>query len=274
MFGIKKFFRRFRKKIRPVIISTDQTNSLNGRCAVVTGGSSGIGFAISKAFVNAGCKVIIIGRNEERLTEASKKINNQNVITYKMDVSKYDELKNCFERIETIAGSKIDILVNNAGQSCQTRFPYIDEKEFDNILNVNLKSLVFMTQEFANYMIHRGIAGNILNIGSSSGLRPANSAYAISKWGVRGYTLGTAKALIKYGIVVNGIAPGPTATHMLTNDVNDLNGPKNDAKRLVHVDEIASLAVHLVSNSSRMIIGEMVNINGGSGTLSLDDIDY
>ena len=74
--------------------------------------------------------------------------------------------------------------------------------------------------------------------------------------------------------MVNGIAPGPTATPMLTNSLDDLNGPRNDAKRYVHPDEIANMAVQLVSRSCRMVIGDMINISGGSGTLTFDDIKY
>ena len=173
-----------------------------------------------------------------------------------------------------MVGKKIDILVNNAGVSCKTSFLNITEEDFDNTISIDLKAMVFLSQEFAHYMIENNICGNILNIGSSSGLRPANTPYTIAKWGVRGFTLGIAKQLIKYNIVVNGIAPGPTATPMLTQEQDNLFGPQNDAKRFVHPNEIASMAVQLVSNSCRMIIGDMVNINGGSGTLTFDDVNY
>lgn len=96
----------------------------------------------------------------------------------------------------------------------------------------------------------------------------------VSKWGVRGLTLGMAKSLIKHDIVVNGIAPGPTSTPMLVKNTDNLSGTQNDAKRYVHPQEVASIATQLVSNSCRMMVGEMVNIGGGSGTLTFDDIPY
>lgn len=96
----------------------------------------------------------------------------------------------------------------------------------------------------------------------------------MSKWALRGFTLGIAKSLIKYDIVVNGIAPGPTATKMLGADDSNLNWPEIDSKRMASVEEISQMAVRLVSNECRMIIGEMINITGGAGTLSVDDIKY
>ena len=108
---------------------------------------------------------------------------------------------------------KIDILVNNAGV-LGGEMPNAEESRYDTVLDTNLKGVFFLSQAVGKYMKENGIKGNILNIASSSSLRPAISAYTVSKWGLRGLTIGLAKALAPYGISVNGVAPGPTATPM------------------------------------------------------------
>ena len=88
----------------------------------------------------------------------------------------------------------------------ETFFPNTNEKDYDTILDTNLKGVYFFSQEIAQYMIRKSIKGNILNIVSSSALRPAISPYIIAKWGERGLTLGMAKKYLPYGIIVNGLA--------------------------------------------------------------------
>lgn len=122
-------------------------------------------------------------------------------------------------------------------------------------------------------MIKEDIAGNILNIASSSSIRPAINAYMASKWGIRGLTLGLAKICAPHNIVVNSIAPGPTATNMQKGD-NGLYLSSSPIKRLVLPEEIANMAVMLVSDSGRSIIGDTLYMTGGSGVITYDDIPY
>ena len=124
-------------------------------------------------------------------------------------------------------------------------------------------------------MKQQNIAGNILNIASSSSFRPASSAYTISKWGVRGLTLGLAKSFSPYGIVVNGVAPGPTATPMLLKDKkDDLTFERNPLGRFALPEEIANMAVFLVSDMGRTIVGDIVCMTGGAGVITFDDVNY
>lgn len=119
------------------------------------------------------------------------------------------------------------------------------------------------------------IPGNILMVASSSSLRPAASAYTLSKWGLRGLTLGLARTLAPFGIVVNGIAPGPTATPMLLAEGEDnIYHPKNPAGRYAMPCEIANMAVMLVSNMGRMIIGDIIYMTGGAGLITNEDMNY
>ena len=169
---------------------------------------------------------------------------------------------------------RIDILVNCAGTNSGDVFGSIREEDFDQVINTNLKGTLFVSQIMANYMTKNKIPGNILNIISTGAFRPANTAYRISKWGVRGLTIGMAKSLIPYGIVVNGIAPGPTATGMLQASNDDLTRLENPAGRMATAEEAAELAVHLVSQAGRLIVGEIVSVSGGAGTITFDDVTY
>ena len=128
---------------------------------------------------------------------------------------------------------------------------------------------------FGKYLVKNGIKGNILNIASASSFRPADSAYSVTKWGVRGVTLGLAKALGKEGITVNGIAPGPTATPMmLKSDDANMYLNRIPLGRYITPEEIANMAVILVSDMSRSIMGELIFMTGGAANLTYDDVKY
>ena len=170
---------------------------------------------------------------------------------------------------------RIDILVNNAG----VLGGYISnstESEYDAVLDTNLKGVFFLSKEIGHYFKDNNIKGNILNIASSSSLRPAASAYTISKWGIRGLTLGLAKVLAPYGITVNGIAPGQTATPMLrsTKNLNNIAAPKTPIGRFALPEEIANMAVIMVSDMGRLIMGDIVYMTGGVGNLTNDDLTW
>lgn len=263
--------------IHPQIVSMAPSMLLKNKTAIITGGTSGIGKAIAIAFLRAGAFVIITGRSQERINKAIEDIKcqtkNDEIIGIVMDNSNLDSINNA---LDTIIKNKrwIDILVNNAGinggelSSCS-------ESEYQDIMDTNLKGTVFITQRISKHMIESNCQGHILNICSSSSLRPATTAYTLSKWGMRGYTLGIAKQLIKNGIVVNGLAPGPTATPMLLNDGSDnYSLPNNPSKRFAAPEEIANIAVMLTSEMGRMIVGDIVYITGGAGVITVDDIDY
>lgn len=264
------------------IVQMSPSNLLEGKCAIVTGGSSGIGYAIAKAMLSAGASVVITGRNEEKLFQAIKELEatkkNGNILSYVVvDQSEPSSFEKSFKQILSKIGERsVDILVNNAGTrgSCNSDFGKAEEADYDKIMETNLKGTFFFSQIVARYMKDNAIHGNILNIASSSSLRPANSAYILSKWGLRGLTLGMAKALIPYGIVVNAIAPGPTATPMMNRDESDINFPQNPSGRLATPEEIANMAVVMTSSMGRMAVGNILYLTGGSGLITLDDAIY
>lgn len=273
-----------RPKINVTVnVTTLSENSLlKGRCAIITGGTSGIGYAIAKAYINAGAAVVITGRNEKRINKTLDKLRTLSseavVIGKVLDNQKVDTFEEIFsfikEEIKRYGINKIDILVNNAGVN-HPGMPNATEEEYDQVLDTNLKGVFFLSQMFGKYLVDQGIKGNIFNIASSSSLRPADSAYTLSKWGIRGLTLGLAKALAKNGITVNGIAPGPTATPMMlkSNDKN-MAHDKLPLGRYITPEEIANMAVILVSDMSHSIMGDIVYMTGGAGILTYDDVPY
>lgn len=269
------------KKI-PVEIPTLYGEVLKGKVAVVTGGTTGIGFEIAKAFIHNGTSVIITGRDSERIANAVVKLkkeigNSENmfvcgeVLDNTMTTQIEDRWKQILSHIEN---KHIDILVNNAGVISKTHFGKTDEKDYNLVMETNLKGTYFLSEIVSNYMIENGIKGNILNISSSSALRPAVSAYSMAKWAIHGLTLGMAKKLSPYGIVVNSIAPGPTATRMLQSDnIININRMSSPSERYATASEIANLAVIMVSDMSKMLNGDTMYATGGCGLLTFDDYD-
>ena len=199
---IKRILYRLRQEKKvPIFVPIDKDQILKGKVALITGGSSGIGFSIAKAFLNSGAKVIIVGSNEAKLEDAKQKLNNPNVASIVIDVKKIDAIPDKFEEARSLfKENRVDILVNSAGTHHINNFENTTEKEFDNIMDTNLKGTYFMCQTVCRYMRENGIKGHILNLSSSSAIRPATQPYAMSKWAIDGFTRGLARIYNKYGI--------------------------------------------------------------------------
>lgn len=262
------------------VVNLSPNELLKGRVALITGGTSGIGFHMAKAFLRSGAAVVITGRSEDRLQKACSELNvegsyGERLFSVVMDNAKVELFDAIFQQIlheiETKGFKRVDILVNNAGV-LGDGMPHATTTEFDKVINTNLKGVFFLSQLMGKYMKENQIAGNILNVGSSSSLRPAISAYTMSKWGIRSLTMGLAKALAPYGITVNGIAPGPTATPMLLgDDLGDIALKGSPIGRYALPEEIANMAVILVSPMGQSIVGDMVFMTGGAGVVTYDD---
>lgn len=282
---IKKAFKLIFAK-RPIyttanIVTLAPNELLKGRKALITGGTSGIGYAIAEAFLKSGADVCITGRSEERLVKAEETLkkqhltNNRNckichIVLDNRDIFSFDSK---LKEVVSLMGG-LDILVNNAGVQGDA-LPNATEEAYDAVLDTNLKGVFFLSQTVGRYMRDNKVKGNILNIASSSSLRPATSSYTISKWGIRGLTLGLAKSLAPLGIVVNGVAPGPTATPMIMHgDRSNITFEHIPAGRYAMPEEIANMAVFLTSDMGRMIIGDIVYMTGGAGVLTFDDLKY
>ena len=267
------------KKVTASIITLAPNELLKSRVALITGGTSGIGFSIAKAFLNSGASVVITGRSEYFLQNSCKELNpngrfNGKLFGIVMDNTKISTFESTFNEVLSMLDKRqIDILVNNAG-ILGGHISNATEEEYSQVLDTNLKSVFFLSQLVGKYMKNNNIAGNILNIASSSSLRPAVSAYTLSKWGIRGLTLGLARVLAPYGITVNGIAPGPTATPMLIKDSLKNLAVNNPLGRYALPEEIANMAVVLTSDMGRSIVGDIIYMTGGSALVSFEDMNY
>ena len=260
------------KEMVPVYQPIDGQHLLEGKTALITGGSGGIGFAIAKAFLQQGCEVIIAGTSDKKLSQYCEKLSGGGKVHYLViDVTDVDSMPEKVRlAVDMSHTGRIDILINSAGLVSHSDFYHMTEKEYDAIMDVNAKGTYFMSQAVGKYMIEKKIKGHILNVTSSSALRPAWTPYQMSKWAVRGLTLGLADALLPYGIVVNAIAPGPVATPMLGKFEGDsICNETSPSGRYAMPEEIAQLAVFMASDMGNLIVGDTFYITGGSGTITL-----
>lgn len=246
----------------------DKGNLMSNKIVLVSGGGSGFGLAIAKRFVACGAKVIITGRNEEKLKKVLLEIGSKNIQYLVWDLCDYSNAKTKLSEVNSIFGP-IDIAVNNAGVWTSKKWYDIDELEWDRIMNTNIKGLFFLCQAEALEMNSNAKVKKIINITSIEGNRGGFGPYYASKWGANGITKGLAKELIKNNVIVNAIAPGMGITDINPNLPKDgnlaldynLNG------RYVTVEEIAETAVFLASDSANSIVGQVVVVDGGMSLL-------
>ena len=270
---IRKVINLFRtKKIVniPTIIRSEKL--LEGKTIFISGGSGGIGVAIARKLLSVGANVIISGTNEIKLQKCVKDIDSSNgklkyIVLNLYDISsfgmKIDEASKMFD-------SPISVLINSAGIIAKHSFFDTTEEEFDKLFDINVKGVYFLCQSFAKYFIKNHIEGKILNLSSSSALRPAWGPYQMSKWAIRGFTIGLADLLLPHNIIVNAIAPGPTATAMLGKlETEDLSLSSSPIGRYSTPEEIAELALVLVSDLGNIVVGDTLYATGGSGVISL-----
>ena len=234
---------------------------------IVTGGSRGIGFAIAEALARKGALVLITGRNAESLKSAVEKIGS-NVIPFVWDASKIEEAEKKLEEAIALLGG-LDVLVNNAGifakRSEWSKGDLLKTTvdEWESVMKTNASSIFFTMQATVNYMLRNNIKGNILNITSVAGEEPIYGAYGASKITATGLTRGWGKMFAKDGITINGIAPGPVATEMNNwHEGDPMEHSRIPYGRFATADEVASLALYLLSPAAKMICGETVILDG------------
>ncbi|MBJ12662.1 MAG: 3-oxoacyl-ACP reductase [Candidatus Marinimicrobia bacterium] len=244
--------------------------NLDGKVAIITGSSRGIGKSISTTLAQAGSNIIINGvSNPKTLQEQAEKLSDEFKITalpYLGDIAdpkNADELvKLCFKNFK-----RLDILINNAGVLKDSLIGMIKEEDIDSTLSVNLKSIIYMTQSASRLMSRSG-GGSIINISSIIGRfgNKGQIVYGASKAGVIGATLSASKELSPMNIRVNAIAPGYINTDMIKDIPPEIHQERLDSigmKKIGEPEDIAKAALFLSSDLSDYITGQVLGVDGG-----------
>ena len=244
--------------------------SLDGKVALVTGGSRGIGRASALAFADAGADVVVASRKLPELEEVAEEIKakGRKSLAVASHVAKMDDLKNLVEQAKAEFG-RIDILMNNAGTNPYYG-PIMDAEEWawDVTMNVNLKGPFLLSQLVARLMKEQG-GGSIINTSSVGGLRAgALHIYGVSKAALIMLTEVMAKEWGQYNIRVNAIAPGIIKTRLSEQLWKDPVAGEEAVKgtallRLGEPDDVAGVVLFLASDASRYVTGETITVDGG-----------
>jgi 3-oxoacyl-[acyl-carrier protein] reductase len=242
--------------------------SLKDKVAFVTGGSRGIGRSIVLSLAQAGATVVAVARSQDKLNEVAQAAGgfDGTVNPKVVDIADGKQLAAAIEETVEKFG-KVDILVNNAGITRDTLLISMDDAQFDEVINVNLRSAFVAMKTAAKHML-RQRSGRIINITSVSGImgNPGQCNYSAAKAGLIGLTKSAAKELAKRGITVNGVAPGFIATDMtdvLPDKVKEIVKPMIPMQRFGQPDEIASVVGFLASDAASYITGQIITVDGG-----------
>lgn len=241
---------------------------LNNKVAIITGAAAGIGQATARRFAQAGAVVILCDIAADALDLESKNAvyTDGKVFKYTLDVSDRTQIESAFKDVYEQHGT-IDILINNAGITKDARLAKMSEQQFDQVIDINLKSVFNCTQIVANYMTEQG-KGVILNASSVVGIygNYGQTNYAATKSGVIGMTKSWARELGPKGIRVNAVCPGFIATDILKSipeKVLQKFESTSWLKRLGKPEEVANLYAFLASDQASYINGTTIEVSGG-----------
>lgn len=242
---------------------------LQGKVAIVTGGTRGIGFAIVKEFLTEGASVVLCGSRPDSAKKAVdelKKINPEwTVEGISPDITDYKSVKQAFDGVEKKYG-KIDILVNNAGVSAKQPFTSYTEEEFQSTMDLNVKAVFNCSRAVVEGMKSRAY-GVILNTSSMVSIcgQPSGVAYPASKFAVNGITLSLARELGPFNIRVNAVAPGVTNTDMMKAVPTQYIEPilkSIPLRRMGEPEDVANAFVFLASEKASYITGVVLSVDG------------
>ncbi|MDR5586810.1 MULTISPECIES: 3-oxoacyl-[acyl-carrier-protein] reductase [Clostridium] len=242
---------------------------LKGKCAIITGAARGIGKAIAFKLASLGANIVLNYRSsEEEAKIVASEIEKMGVevLTVKGDISKLEDVENIISEAKSKFGI-IDIIVNNAGITKDTLILRMKEKDFDDVIDVNLKGVFNCLKSITPVMV-RQKHGKIINISSVVGVagNAGQVNYAASKAGVIGMTKSLAKELGARGINVNAVAPGFIETDMtsvLGEKVKEEAKKNIPLKRFGTPEDVAGVVAFLASENSNYVTGQVINIDGG-----------
>jgi NAD(P)-dependent dehydrogenase (short-subunit alcohol dehydrogenase family) len=253
----------------------DELFSVRGKVALVTGGSRGIGEMIVRGYVENGAKVYITARNAEACDTLARELSRiGECVSIPADLSRMDEIERLANALEG-REQRLDILVNNAGAAWGAKFDEFPESGWDKVMNLNVKSVFFLTQRLLKLLEAAGRADDfarVINIGSIDGMHVSaieTYSYAASKAGVLHLTRMMAKYLANKHIAVNAIAPGYFPSKMtaaIPDEANEIVLRQTPMSRVGRPEDMAGVALYLSSKASGFVCGATIAVDGGYAT--------
>jgi 3-oxoacyl-[acyl-carrier protein] reductase len=241
---------------------------LSGQVALVTGASRGLGRVIAQVLGRCGARVACVARNAEKLQETAAAITSAggSAETFACDVTAGESVQALVDRIAEEWGG-LHILVNNAGITRDTLLPRMQDSQWDEVLNTNLRGTFLFTRAVSRTMIGQRF-GRIINMASVSGLmgNPGQANYSASKAAIIGFTRTVARELAARNITVNAVAPGFIETEMtaaLGDALKDEVKKRVPARRLGKPEDVAEAVAFLASKAASYITGHVLTIDGG-----------
>lgn len=250
------------------------TFRLDGKVALVTGGSRGLGLQIAIGLGQAGAKIAITARRDGGLLKASELLHEQGIenVTVRCDISQNDQVESAVNAVIERFG-QIDILVNNAGATWGASFAELPFEAWDKVVRTNVDGTYFVSRAVGLHMIARGKGGRVINIASVAGLRGSDPsvmptlAYNTSKGAVVNFTRALAATLAEHDITVNCICPGFFPTRM-SQAIIDRAGDRilagTPLRRVGSDTDLQGIAVLFASDASSFITGQVIAVDGGS----------
>jgi len=241
--------------------------NLQGKVALITGSTRGIGKAIASTLAEHGADVIITGRNKATAELVAENIKNEfNVNAYGVELDFSKDITESWKEIQNLVGN-VDILVNNAGLTRDTLFIRMKQEDWDEVINANLTGTFKITQLVVKGMMKKRY-GKIINISSIVGFigNPGQVNYATTKAGLIGFTKSLAKELASRNITVNAVAPGFIETDMteqLPVEVKEKYLEQIPLNKFGKPEDVANAVLFLASDLSSYITGETIHVNGG-----------
>ncbi|HUB62063.1 MAG TPA: glucose 1-dehydrogenase [Puia sp.] len=245
------------------------SGKLEGKVAVITGGSSGIGLGIARKFAAEGAKVAITGRNQATIDQALRQIGHQ-AIGVRGDVAKLDDLNRIYQTIEREAG-KIDTLVVNAGVYVLGPLSAFTEEQFDHVSDINFKGAFFSVQKALPLLVDGASVILVSSTVNQKGV-PNHAAYSATKAAVRSLARSFSAELLDRRIRVNTLSPGPVDTPVFNTvagsaeeakAMKEAMGNFTPLKRIGTAEEMAAAAVYLASDESSFMLGAEILLDGG-----------
>ncbi|GAB3045753.1 SDR family oxidoreductase [Virgibacillus ainsalahensis] len=250
---------------------------LTGKTVVAIGGNSTLGGSIAQGLADHGAKVAIVGRNMEKAEEVTKQIEaaGGEAKSFVGDVSDLESIEQAAKDIEAWSGGW-DVVLNAPGKNSSTPFMELGTDEWDDIMDVNLRGVVFATQILAKRMIEQERKGSIINISSVSSTTPLSRVftYSASKAGINSVTQYLAKEFAPHGIRVNAIIPGffPAEQNRKILDEDRINSIMGHTpmERFGEPEELQGAAVYLASEkASGFVTGTLLRVDGGFGGMTI-----